>query len=171
MRVYILFCLIFAMGEMATCARVDKQDGQIENRENSALYLIEKFIQEGMSIGEVKKHLGKPQKTLIFKDTPDETAYYYRRKSDNSHKWGFGVNKLNQVIWLHYSPWGNPLLDRVEILPETLKKYNCKKKSEPDNSTPDLIQNHTFFECTNDKIKFRAYYNRYGEIRSIAANR
>ena len=34
------------------------------------------------------------------------------------------------MVWLNYEPTTdkNPLLDRVEILPQTWKKYDCKKK-------------------------------------------
>lgn len=162
-------CLIIIMNWITACTLVKTQGERTSNSENIALSLIEKFIRDGISLDEVKERLGKPHKALTFKDAPDETAYYYRNKTNNLHEWGLGVNKSNQVTWITHTPWDNPLLDRVEILPKTLKKYHCKKKSKPDNSTPDVVRRHRFFECANGKI--RAHYNKYGEIGEIDASK
>ena len=74
-----------------------------------------------------KKLLGEPNRVIKFKRI-SETVYIYDNKTNNLPEWKFGVNKVGQIVWINHKPWSNPLVDRVEILPVTWKKYNCKKK-------------------------------------------
>ena len=95
--------------------------------------------------------------------------YDYNNKVNGYKEWSFAVNKAGKVVWLNHIPWQNPLLDRVERLPDTWKKYDCKKKTRPNTTVPHFVQEDTFFECAGGKIK--AFYNVHGEIDTIFVGR
>ena len=160
-----LTILLYFITYITACSNVKIQD----ERKNFALSLIDNFLQEEISLNKLRKSLGNPHKTHIFKDTPNQTAYFYRNKKNNLHEWSFGVDNSGHVVWINHTPWFNPLLDRAEILPQTWKKYRCQKKTKPDKRTPHVIRQYTFFECARGKI--RAYYNKYGEISDIAVSK
>ena len=153
---------------MTGCASIEKQSETKKNNEKFALSFIEEFFRDGMSFDEVKKRLGEPHEIFDFKNTPNEMAYYYYDKKNNLNEWSFGVNnKFAQVTWMFHYPRGNPLLDRIEILPQTLKKYGCQKKSKTEH-LPGLTRELKFLECADGRI--RARYNKYGEIEYIVVS-
>ena len=135
---------------------------------NAPLNFIEGFLENGVSLTKVKRTFGEPHEIMDVKQIK-ETVYEYKNKSNDLTEWSFGASDQGEIVWFNYEPWFNPLLDRVETLPTTFKKYNCKKKQKPDTSVPHVTQNYTFFECAEGKI--RAYYNIHGEISTIAVNR
>ena len=136
----------------------------VQDKKEIGLSFIENFLQKGATSEEIKKLLGEPNRVIKFKRI-SEIVYIYDNKINNLPEWKFGVNKVGQIVWINHKPWSNPLVDRVEILPVTWKKYNCKKKTRPDKSVPHVIKDYTFFECAEGKI--RAYYNIHGEISTI----
>ena len=129
---------------------------------------IENFIENGANLEKVKGTFGESNQKIKIKDI-QETVYKYINKKHRGREWSFGIGKDKKLVWINYRPWGNSNLDRVEILPTTFKKYNCRKKREPDTRVAHVIRDYTFFECAKGKI--RAYYNIHGEISSIAVSR
>ena len=156
---YIYFVMFFWIVSCVDIARKNK---------NITLSLIDDFLKKSVEVEKIKKILGEPSRIMKLKEVP-ETIYIYNNKKNNLREWNFGIDKKERVVWINHKPWSNPFLDRVEILPGTWKKYNCKKKIEPNKSVPHVIQEYTFFECAEGKI--RAYFNIYGEISNITVNR
>ena len=139
-----------------------------QKEKNVALSLIDNYLQKGATIEEIEKILGRADRIMKLKGI-QEKIYDYNNKINALLEWSFGADEMGRIVWINHKPWSNPLLDRIEILPETFKKYNCKKKTEPNKKVPHVIQEYTFFECAKGKI--RAYYNIHGEISTIAVNR
>ena len=140
----------------------------LHKKETAPLSFIEKFLQNGATLTDIKNTFGEPHNIIKTKQVA-EVVYDYDDKENQGNKWDFGVNKNGELVWLYYRPWGNPLLNRVEVLPSTLKKYNCERKRERDTRVPHVIRDFTFFECAEGRI--RAHYNIHGEINTIAVNR
>ena len=139
-----------------------------KKRQLDALSFIDDFLKNGTTVEETKKYFGDPNKISKIKGV-SETLYDYRNKEYPTLRWRFGVNDSRQIEWFNYRPGANPLLNRIEVLPTTFKKYNCQKKRKPDTRVPHVIREYTFFECAEGKM--RAYYNTHGEISLIAVNR
>ena len=154
---------------LGSCTGTDIQENNPREK-NSSISLIEKFFHKGASFEEIKKILGEPSEMYSYKDIP-EKIYAYNKKTNRFKKWSFGVDKAGKVVWLNYKPRNdnNSLLDRVEILPQTWKKYRCKKVSVLNTSNPRITYEDTFFECAGGKIK--AHYNVHGEIGIIEVER
>ena len=148
---------------LASCASSVSQ-----KEENIPLAFIENFLENGGNLKKVKEVFGEPDEKIKFKGDR-EMIYEYRNKKYKGREWNFGIGHDKKLLWINYRPWGNPLLGRVEILPRTLKKYNCQKKTKPDTRVSHVIEDFTFFECAGGKI--RAYYNFHGEISSIVVIR
>ena len=148
---------------MNSCMQFQQKKNKTEEN-NLALSLMENFLNDGALFKEIKKILGEPDESYKRKNM-SEKIYVYNNKNNNLKEWKFGVDDGGKVTWLNHEPWSNPLLDRVEILPQTWKKYHCKKRSEPDTRVSHVIEKFTFFECAGGKI--RAYYNVHGEIGTI----
>ena len=139
-----------------------------KKEKNVPLVFIEDFLENGASLAKVKRIFGEPHETTKLKQIK-ETMYEYKNKSNGLTEWIFGAGDRGEIVWLNYKPWFNPLLDRVETLPTTFKKYHCKKKRKPNTTISHVIQDYTFFECAERKIW--AYYNVHGEISTIEVNR
>ena len=139
-----------------------------ESKNNLAYSFIEKFLHNGMSLGEVKKIWGKPDEIFKIPNIPYD-IYGYNNKKTKFKEWSFTVDKNGEIASLNYEPDSDPLLDRSEILLQTWKKYHCRKKRKMDTSVKHVVSEVTFFECADGKI--RAYYNVYGEVSTIAVER
>ncbi len=157
MRILVLL-LIF----IVSCTHTERR-----SEKDHAIYFIDTFLNRGISFEEIKSVLKEPDEIEVSKVS--EKIYRYEGKSTKLLKWNFGVNDEGMVEWIGYHPRSNSLLDRVEILPFTLKRYNCKKKTEPDERVPHVIDDFTFFECAEGRI--RAYYNIHGEVEDIVISR
>ena len=157
-----LFFLGIFLITLMSCTQLEIQKYK---KENTALSLIENFYHDGAFFEDIKKILGKPDD--VYKGSTEKIHSY---KNNNLKEWSFGVNNTGSVAWLIYNPVisNNSLLSRIEILPQTWKKYHCRKKRKPDTRVHHVIRDFTFFECAGGKIK--AYYNKYGEIRSISVD-
>ena len=151
----------------ASCMRFEAREEA--GKKNLAFSLMEDYLARGASFEDVKKTLGEPARMYKHEGKSFPEIYVYNNKVNNFKEWSFAVNEKGEVIWLNYMPWDNSLFDRVEVFPETWKKYRCKRKTRPDKRVAHVIRKHTFFECAGGKI--RAYYNIHGEIGTIVVER
>ena len=138
-------------------------------KENIPLAFIEDFLENGGDLKKIKDAFGEPAEKIKFKGDKEKIYYKYTNRKNQRREWNFAVDKNEKLTWINYSPWNNPLLDRVEVLPTTLKKYNCQKKREIKTINSHAIKEVFFFECVQGRI--RADYNVHGEIRNIAVAR
>ena len=170
-----LFLIVFSVW-IVSCTQLESVDS---NKKNFPLLIIDNYLQKGASLEEIKSLLGEPGERITYKNLhqkaqefykiPKDIAFYnYYDKVTKFQEWSFTVNSMGKVEGMAYTG-SHPLLDRVEVLPETWKKYRCKNKVIPDTRNPNVIQDETFFECVDGRIK--AYYNKYGEIESITVAR
>ena len=158
-----IFLLSLYISLLASCMQLSSS-----KKNELSLEIIETFLKGEYSVGEIEGLLGKPDEVEKY-EGEDKQIYSYNNKKNNLREWRLGANKNNKITWIIYIPWENPLLDRMEVLPNTLASYNCKKKTKPDKRVPHVIHNYTFFECANGKL--RAFYNMHGEIRNIAIHK
>ena len=142
---------------------------KIQQKDTGELFFIEHFFKHGATVKDIQKYFGPADDIVSIKQVPEKIHEYNNKEKEwPAYKWAFGVNKSGKIKWLNYRPWENPLLDRVEVLPTTLKKYSCKKERKPDKSSIHFIVDETFFSCAGGKIM--AYYNIHGEISLIEIN-
>ena len=149
-----------------SCVYINPKD-KIKERKSS-IQIIEKFLHKGMSLGEVKKIWGNPDEVFRIPNIPYD-IHAYDNKTTKFKEWSFAVDKSGEITSLNYEPSSDPLLDRIEILPQTWKKYHCQKKRKWDTSIKHVVNEVTFFECAKGKI--RAYYNVHGEVSTIVVER
>ena len=129
---------------------------------NMPLGFIEGFLKSGVALTAVKRVFGEPYNIMNVKQIK-ETMYEYNNKNNELVEWIFGVNDQGDVVWFGHEPWLNPLLDRVETLPTTLKKYNCKRKRKPDASVA-TSRHSGYCACVWEPLRKRQYAWRSLEV-------
>ena len=160
-----MFMILLAVSCTSINSKENPQDKT--KKEGYSVDIIEKFLHKGMSLGEVKKILGNPDEVFRIPNIPYD-IHAYNNKRTKFKEWSFAVDKSGEVASLNYEPGSDPLLDRMEVLPQTWKKYHCKKKRKLER-TKHAVGEVTFFECAKGKI--RAYYNIHGEVSTIVVER
>ena len=171
-----LIMLLIAIVSLCTTSCTQQANRTSRKEKNTPSLLIDDFLKKGSSLKKIKSILGEPDKITTYRDMHEKarehhsipkriTFYLYHNKMTQFQEWNFSIDEKGHVVGIAYDPFSNPLLNRVETLPQTWKKYNCKKKRKPDTRISHVIQDYTFFECAKGKIE--AYYNMHGEITYI----